>query len=121
MTVQGYQDLKVWQKAMHLAVACYQVTKTFPKEELYGLVSQIRRAAVSIPANIAEGQARQHTKEFLHFLSVARGSTKEVETHHILSQRLGLLKETELNDLVAQTEEICRMLAGLKAALEAKL
>jgi four helix bundle protein len=121
VTIQSYQDLKVWQKAMDLAVACYQVTKSFPKDELYGLTSQIRRAAASVPANIAEGQGRQHTREFLHFLGVARGSIKEVETHLILSQRVGLLKEDELQPMLARTAEVCRMLAGLKGALEAKL
>jgi len=90
MAVQSYQELKVWQKAMDLAVACYQATKPFPNEGMYGLTIQMRRAATSIPANIAEGQARQHTKEFLHFLAVARGSTKKVETHLILSHRLGV-------------------------------
>jgi four helix bundle protein len=120
MTVQSYQELKVWQKAMDLAVACYQATRSFPKDELYGLTSQIRRAASSISANIAEGQGRQHTKEFLHFLSVARGSTKEAETHLILSQRVGLLTENDLQQLLGQTDEISRMLAGLKSSLEAK-
>jgi four helix bundle protein len=121
VTVQSYQELTVWQKAMDLAVACYQATKLFPKDELYGLTCQIRRAATSIPANIAEGQGRQHTKEFLHFLSIARGSSKEVETHLILSQRVGLLQEDQLKQLLQQTEEVSRMLAGLKSSLEARL
>lgn len=121
MSVQSYQELKVWQKAMDLAVSCYQVTKAFPKDELYGLTSQIRRAATSVPANIAEGQGRHGTKEFLHFLSVARGSIKELETHVILSQRVGLLQCEELQSVLAQTEEISRMMAGLRAALESRL
>ena len=79
------QELEVWQKSMDLAVACYEATRSFPKEELFGLTSQIRRASSSMPANIAEGQGRQSTKEFLNFLSIARGSLKEVETHLILS------------------------------------
>ncbi|HEV3447273.1 MAG TPA: four helix bundle protein [Gemmataceae bacterium] len=74
MGIQSYRELEVWQLGMDLAEECYRVTKGFPKEELFGLTCQIRRAAASIPANIAEGQGREHTKEFLHHLSVARGS-----------------------------------------------
>src|SRR5438093_1116285 len=85
MTVQHYRQLEVWQGGMELAEKCYLATRGFPREELFGLVSQIRRAAVSIPANIAEGQGREHTREFLHFLSMARGSLMEVETHLLLS------------------------------------
>jgi four helix bundle protein len=72
MTVQSYQELEVWQVAMTLAEQCYKATKAFPKEELFGMISQIRRAAASIPANIAEGQGREHTREFLNHLSIAR-------------------------------------------------
>ena len=120
MTIQSYRELKVWQKAMDLAVACYDATKTFPSEEKYGLTSQIRRAAVSVPANIAEGQGRNHTKEFLNSLSIARGSLKELETHLILSVRVSLLAENQLQDLLRQSEEVSRMLAGLRGSLEAK-
>ena len=80
MSVQHYRQLKVWQKALDWADQCYQATKTFHSEERFGLVSQIRRAAVSIPANIAEGQGRFHTKEFLSHLRMARGSLLELET-----------------------------------------
>jgi four helix bundle protein len=97
------------------------VTRTYPKEELFGLTSQIRRAAVSIPANIAEGQGRQHTKEFLNHLSMARGSLMELETHLLLSQRIGLLEATQVETLLSQTDRISRMLSGLRKALEAKL
>ena len=120
MTIQSYRELKVWQKGMDLAVSCYEVTKTYPRSELYGLTSHIRRAATSIPANIAEGQARQHTKEFLNFLSIARGSLKELETHLILSERVGLLPNETLQGLLHQTEEVSRMLAGLRTSLEAR-
>jgi four helix bundle protein len=121
MTVQHYRELKVWQAAMDLAEQCYQATKLFPKEELFGLTSQIRRAAASVPANIAEGQGRQHAKEFLNFLSNARGSLLELETHLLLSQRVGLLTQQTLNRLLSLCDQISRMLAGLCRALEAKL
>ncbi len=81
MSLKSYRDLKVWQKAMDLVVMCYQTTKKFARSEIYGLVSQLQRAAVSIPANIAEGRERQHSKEFIQHLSIAYGSLAEVETH----------------------------------------
>jgi len=80
MAVQNYRELIVWQKSMDLVELVYQATKAFPKEELYGLTNQVRRAAVSIPSNIAEGQARQSTAEFKNFLSIAQGSRAETET-----------------------------------------
>ena len=121
MTVQHYRELKVWQAAMNLAEHCYLATKSFPREELFGLTSQIRRAAASVPANIAEGQGRRHTKEFLNFLSVARGSLMEVETHLLLSQRVGLLNQTTLDSLLTTSAEISRMLSGLRRALEKRV
>jgi len=121
MALQNYRDLEVWQKAMTLAEECYRVTKMFPKEELFGMTSQIRRAAASIPANIAEGQGRQHTKEFLNFLSVARGSLKEIETHLILSQRVGLMTAQQLEPLLKLTDDISRMMSGLRKTLEKRL
>ena len=114
--IKSYRDLKVWQLGMDLTVKLYQVTKAFPKEELYGLTSQIRRAASSIPANIAEGHARG-TKEYLHFLLIATGSLTELETHLMISQRIGLLPEELLNELLATTENLGRMLNKLRAAL----
>ena len=121
MTVQSYRELELWQFSMDLAEKCYQATKVFPKEELFGMTSQIRRAAASIPANIAEGQGRQHTKEFLNHLSVARGSLMELETHLMLSQRVGLLTQEALQSLLALTDRISRMLTGLRKALEERL
>jgi four helix bundle protein len=91
VAAKHYRELEVWQLAMDLATECYQVTKLFPKEELFGMTSQIRRAAASIPANIAEGQGRESTKEFLNFLSISWGSLMELETHLLLCQRVGLL------------------------------
>jgi four helix bundle protein len=121
MKVQHYRQLEVWQLAMDLAERCYQATKGFPKEELFGLTSQIRRSAVSIPANIAEGQGREHTKEFLNHLSIARGSLLELETHLMLSQRIGLLQQPELDSLLTMTDRLSRMLSGLRKALEKRL
>jgi four helix bundle protein len=118
MSVNSYQDLTVWQKAMDLAVLCYQLTKKFPKEELYGLVSQIRRAATSIPANIAEGWGRGSTKEYIQFLRIARGSTKELETHLILSQRLGLITEETLRPVLSLLGEVSRMTISLITSLQ---
>jgi four helix bundle protein len=119
--VKHYRELEVWQFAMELAVKCYQATKGFPNEELFGLTNQIRRSAASIPANIAEGQGREHTKEFLNHLSIARGSLMELETHVMLSQRVGLLQQVELQTLLALTDRISRMLSGLRKVLEKRL
>jgi len=88
MSIKGYQDLEVWQKAMDLVVMCYQATRNFPKSEVYGLASQLQRAAVSIPANIAEGRERKHRKAFLQHLSIAYSSMAELETHIQIAQRL---------------------------------
>jgi len=121
MPVQHYQQLLVWQKAMDVAVLCYELTKPFPVEERYGLTSQIRQAGVSIPANIAEGHCRFHTKEFLNHLSIARGSLGELETQLILSQRIGFLPEEQLTKALSITDEICRMTAGLRQSLETKV
>ena len=119
--MKSYRELGVWQKAMNLAEACYRITKAFPDSEKFGLISQICRAATSVPANIAEGQGRQHTKEFLHHLSIAYGSLAELETHLMLSQRIGFLPEMALGKLLAQTEEVGKMLNGLRQALKAKV
>jgi len=121
MGIQSYRELEIWQLSMDLAEECYRVTKGFPREELFGMTSQIRRAAASIPANIAEGQGREHTKEFLHHLSVARGSLMELETHLMLSQRVGLLDQAKAAPLLTQTERVSRMLSGLRKALEKRL
>ena len=118
MTVSSYRDLRVWQKAMDLVVASYELTKQFPPNELYGLVGQIRKAAVSIPANIAEGHGREHLGDYLHHLSIANGSLMELETHFLLAGRLGYLDEKPIDDLFAQTAEVGRMLAGLIRSLK---
>jgi four helix bundle protein len=121
MAIRHYRELEVWQLAMELAEDCYRITKGFPREELFGLVSQIRRAAVSIPANIAEGQGRQHTKEFLNHVSIARGSLMELDTHLILSQRVIPVESSVVDVLLAKADRISRMLAGLRKALQERL
>jgi four helix bundle protein len=117
MRVRHYGDLKVWQKAMDLAVASYAVTRSFPAFETYGLANQIRRAASSIPANIAEGHGRRYLREYLQHLSIARGSLMELETHVILARRLTYLEEKEASLLLGRTAEVSRVLSGLNQAL----
>lgn len=118
VTVNSYRDLRIWQKAMDLVVASYEVAKQFPQSELYGLVSQIQRAAVSIPANIAEGHGREHLGDYLHHLSMANGSLMELETHFLLAGRLGYLNVEPMNQLLDHTAEVGRMLAGLIRSLK---
>lgn len=117
---QSYRDLEVWQKAMNLVVECYRSTEQFPKSEMYGLTSQLRRAAVSIPANIAEGQGRQHLGEFIQFLAIANGSLTELETHIQIAQRLEYLENNVAKQLLLQTDEVARMLKGLSKSLKSK-
>lgn len=97
MSFKSYRDLEAWQKAMDLAVMCYQIAKKFPKYEIYGLTSQVQRAAISIPANIAEGRERHYSKEFLKHLSIAYGSLAELETHIQLAERLNYINANQLN------------------------
>ena len=118
MAVQNYRELIVWQKAMDLVELVYQATKAFPKEELYGLTNQVRRASVSIPSNIAEGQARQSTAEFKNFLSIAQGSRAEVETQIMIAQRLGYLPRQQTEQILNLSEEIKRMTYSLTAKLK---
>ena len=99
MSVQHYRELIVWQKAIVLVEDVYRATNDFPKTEIYGLTSQIRRAAVSIPSNIAEGQGRNSTRDFLHFLSMAQGSLMELETQITIAERLGYLESEQENKL----------------------
>ncbi|MDI6754661.1 MAG: four helix bundle protein, partial [Thermodesulfobacteriota bacterium] len=106
MRVNSYQDLKVWQNGMQLAQECYQFTRQYPKEELFGMTSQIRRASSAIPANIAEGWGREGTREYIQFLRVAQGSLKELETHLILSQRVGLTTQEQVLPLLDRCNEL---------------
>ncbi|MGN6592716.1 MAG: four helix bundle protein [Terriglobales bacterium] len=113
----SYEDLVVWQKAMRLVTVVYEATEAFPHKELYGLTQQIRRAAVSIPSNIAEGQGRRTVKEFCHFLRTARGSLLELETQIRIACNLNYLDEARLGTLLARTHEVGRVLNGLIAAV----
>ena len=117
MTIQNYRDLIVWQKAMDLAEEIHRLTKTFPREELYGLTSQIRRAAVSVPSNIAEGHARQSTAEFRNFLSISLGSLAEVDTQQLLAQRFEYLTREQATKATQLMQEIAKMLHSLRAKL----
>ncbi len=117
MAVRNYRDLKVWQRGVDLVVQCYQITELFPRGELYGLVSQIRRAAVSIPSNIAEGNGRDHLGDYLRHLSFASGSLKELETQLWIANRLDFIDEPRLDEVLVGTAEVGRMLSGLKRKL----
>ena len=99
MGSQSYRDLLVWQKGVELCLTVYQTCSSFPKSELYGSSDQMRRAALSIPSNIAEGQARQHVAEFLHYLSIANGSLAELDTQRIIAERLSAMAAFEVEDL----------------------
>lgn len=121
MAVESYQDLTVWQKAMETVERCYQLTRTFPNQEVYGMTSQIRRAAVSIPANIAEGWGRESTREFIQFLRIAQGSLKELETLLLLSTRVQLTNATVVQPIQATLAEVSRMIHSLIGSLKRKL
>jgi four helix bundle protein len=121
MSVRDYRDLITWQKAMDVVIECYRIGGAFPKSELYGLTSQLQRAAVSVPANIAEGQGRTHTKEFLNHLSIAYGSLMEVETHLQIAARLEYIEPDSLEALFDKCAEVGRLLNGLMGSLNRKL
>lgn len=121
MDFKNYRDLKVWQLGIEIAEKIYQMSDCFPKHELYGLGSQVQRAAVSIPANIAEGHERGSTKDFLRHLSIAHGSRAELETHLILADRLGYCNRDQLAVVFEMLDELGRMMRGLQKSLRAKL
>lgn len=119
--IKNYEDLKVWQKAMDLVEAVYQATSSFPKDELYGLVSQLRRAAVSVPSNIAEGSSRRGKGEYIRFVNIASGSLAELETQLMLAQRLNFITINKLTEYKTQTQEIGKMLFALQKSLAEKI
>ena len=121
MTVQSYRQLIAWQKAMELVKQIYHLTNKFPKEELYGLTGQLRRAAVSVPSNIAEGQGRDSTKEFLHHLSIAYGSLMETETQILIAETLFYLTAEETKLTLEKTAETGRLINGLSRSLKTKI
>ena len=111
--IKTHKDLLVWKKSIDLVEQIYKITKQFPKEELYGITNQMRRWAVSIPANIAEGSGRKNKAEFIQFLHIALGSASELETHLIISQRLGFLSINSYDEIMNALNEIIKMTCGL--------
>jgi four helix bundle protein len=119
--VKSYRDLTVWQRAMDFVVECYRTSSGFPNREMYALCSQLQRAVVSVPANIAEGYGRRSTKEYLHHVAIAYGSLLEAETHLQIAARLGYVEAEPVNLLLDLASEIGKMLNGLMTSLKRKL
>ncbi len=113
MKIESYQDLKVWKKSIRLVTEIYKITQSFPKVEVYSLTNQIRRSAISIPANIAEGWGRNMTKEYIHFLKISRGSLLETETHLIISKNLKYISSQTMESMLLKIKEINKMLNAL--------
>ena len=113
MAVKNYSELIAWQRAMDLVEAVYKATQAFPREEVYGLTSQLRRAVVSVPSNVAEGQGRGPTKEFTHHLSIAYGSLCEVQTQLLIAKRLNFISEQQYIALFESSQEVARLINGL--------
>lgn len=118
--MQSYKDLIVWQKSIALVTALYMLTESFPKSELFGLTSQIRRSAVSIPANIVEGYSRKHRPEYVQFVRIAYASGAELETHLIITQNLKLTNVSQIQEIQDMLDEVMRMLNKLISSLVAK-
>jgi len=111
--IKNFKDLKIWQESIELVEEIYEITKEFPREELYGIVNQIRRSAVSLPSNIAEGFMRYHNKEFKQFLFIALASSAEIETQLIISKKLGYLAKQKLDELSESIDKLNRMMMTL--------
>jgi len=116
--MHNYKDLKLWQKAIELSTLTYKLTSTFPKDERYGLISQIQRAVVSIPSNVAEGCGRNSDKELNHFLAIATGSSFELETQLLIARNLGFTENVLLEQVLTQLTEVQKMIYGLKNSLK---
>ncbi|MCJ0741182.1 four helix bundle protein [Pedobacter montanisoli] len=119
--MHNLKELKIWNKAVDLAVEVYKVTANYPLDERFGLINQSRRAVVSISSNIAEGAGRNSEKEFCNFLGIANGSCFELQTQLVIANRLILIKEEELNSLLAQIDELQKMTYGLQQRLKNKI
>ncbi len=115
--VESHKDLTVWQKSMDLVVLVYKLMEQLPKEERYSLCDQIRRSAVSIPSNIAEGKSRNSIKEYKQFVGIAKGSAAELETQLLICERIGYLDKEELSEVMGLLDEVSKMLAKLNIAL----
>ena len=118
--MRPHEKLEAWSKSVDFVVEVYEATELFPKEEKFGLTSQIRRAAVSVPANIAEGAARQSSKEFSHFLSNSQGSASELETELLIAFRLGYIDRRRFSELRTNLERVGRLITGLRQHLKTK-
>ena len=118
--IRSYRDLRVWEDGMRLAEACYRTTRAFPREEIYGTTSQIRRSAASIPANVAEGYGRDNPREFVRFLRIAQGSLKELETHLTLASRVELITVEEADKILKRCETVGKMLRSLIRSIQNK-
>ena len=118
--LKSYKELKVWQKATQLAIDIYQITQKFPKSEVYGLTTQIRRSVIAIPSNIAEGACRGHLAEYIQFLRVSFASGAELETQLIIAKEVGLLEEKVFDQINSQLSEVMRMLNSLISKLKEK-
>ena len=116
--MKDFKNLKIWQKGISLVVEIYKTTKNFPNEEIYGLTSQMRRSAISIPSNIAEGSGRGSDKDFNRFLDVALGSSFELETQIIIAHELEFLSEQDFSDLTTKIQEEQKMITGLQKSLK---
>lgn len=121
MEIKSYRDLRGWQAAMDLVERVYRLTQAFPRHEIYALSSQMQRAAVSVPSNIAEGHTREHLKEYLHHLSIAQGSLAELETQLEIAARLGYISPQQLADAVGDTRPLGRQLYSLRNSLSNKI
>ena len=117
-SIRSYKDLRVWQRSMDLMVMCYRQTRQFPREERYGITSQLQRASLSVPANIAEGNGRRHRKEYLHHLSIAKGSLNEVETLLLAAVRLNYMTSGAVEEFMELVDETGRRLVALMRSLE---
>lgn len=115
--IKSFKDLRIWQKGIEIVEDSYRLTKTFPKEEAYGLTSQIRRASVSIPSNIAEGFKRYHNKEYKQFLFIALGSLAELETQLIIAKKLNFIDQQDLQDVFVKIDYLSRMISVLMKKL----
>ena len=113
MKIRNYKDLNIWKRSIELVKNIYEVSNSFPKEELYVLTSQLRRTAISIPSNIAEGFSRFHNKEYRQFLYIALGSCAELETQIIIANYLKYLNDDRFNDIINESEVICKMISNL--------
>ena len=119
--MRPHENLVVWQRSVDFVIIIYRATRSFPKDETYGLISQIRRAAVSIPANIAEGAGRKHDKEFARFLSIAQGSSSELETELLIARKLNYLSEDSYSQLRRELDSIGQMIVGLERTVEKRI